>query len=540
MSGNKICDLRRLPLGRPDFSDLRERNKIYVDKTKLIAQIAEEDVPIFFARPRRFGKSLLINTFHSLFAKGLEDFQGLEMEKTWQDKTYQVIHIDFSEIAESIDQEFNYSLSTKIINEFNIGYKIPDNSQKLQYPNIIISEILKNFNNNSIVLLIDEYDAPLTHHIDEPNDLKSIMKTLNNFYATIKQYTGKFRFIFITGVTRASHVSIFSAFNNLKDLSLRKEFNTILGFTKDDLEYYFDPYVENAANILKLSKNEVYTRLEQYYDGFQFSIEAKQTLYNPWSILNFLDSPTEGFYNYWFKSGGSSSIIMNYLKIKDNFDILSYKNREIYKTIDELSNRYEITNIPIEILLFQAGYFTIRQGSNNRAHLVFPNTEVEDSILSLYLTANNIRVSNEVDDRIDDLAQNIDQKNLVAIVDTFNATLNDCVSSLSQAFQDERSIRDIIYANLPQNLDLQKIKERETVKGRSDLELLTRHTHMVIEFKRTKGNRDAKASLEEAIEQIKARNYGISSFKTKILYRVAMVISTEEKKILLDFCKEVD
>ncbi|MBQ7585440.1 MAG: PD-(D/E)XK nuclease domain-containing protein, partial [Desulfovibrionaceae bacterium] len=222
------------------------------------------------------------------------------------------------------------------------------------------------------------------------------------------------------------------------------------------------------------------------------------------------------------------------------FDILSYKNREIYKTIDELSNRYEITNIPIEILLFQAGYFTIRKGTNDKAHLVFPNTEVEDSLLSLYLTANNIKISTEVDAKIGDIVPNIDQKNLPAIVDTFNATLNDCVSSLSQIFQDERSVRDILYAHLPQNLELQKIKERETVKGRSDLELLTRHTYMVIEFKRTKENRDAKASLKEAIEQIKCRNYGKSAFQTKILYRVAMVISTEEKKILLDYCKEVD
>ena len=230
---------------------------------------------------------------------------------------------------------------------------------------------------------------------------------------------------------------------------------------------------------------------------------------------------------------------MQYLKISDSSDIINYQKREIYKSNKELASRYEITNIPREILLFQAGYFTIRKENNKNVKLIFPNTEVEDSLLDLYFIANNIHICNDVQHKIDNIGDYIDKKNLAEIVRIFNAILNDCVSILSRIFDDERSVRDIIYAALPQEINLQKIKERETVKGHSDLEILTRNTHMVIEFKRTNKFRDAKASLNEAIVQIEGKKYEIGSFSSHSLYRVAMVISSEEKIILPEYCQEV-
>ena len=539
MCKSTICDTNQLPLGRPDFSNIRKNGKIYVDKTKLISKIAEQDTPIFFSRPRRFGKSLLINTLKSLFEKGLEDFHGLEIEKTWKDTTYKVVNFDFSKLINDKVQDINYKLSKKIIQQFSIDNNLKFSDKDLQYPDLILDEIAQRLSDYSIVLLIDEYDAPLTHNLDKPDELKDITNILDSFYATIKQYTEKFRFIFITGITRVSHVSIFSSFNNLKDLSLRDEFNSLLGFTQDDLIQYFDAYIDNAACILKMSKDDVYRRIQNYYDGFQFSFEAQQTLYNPWSILNFFDSPHLGFNNYWFESGGISSLIIKYIKISEEFNLLNYDNRDIYVDKNELSDRYEITDIPHEILLFQAGYFTIKKVSTNTARLIFPNTEVEDSFLRLFLKSNNIKPKNKVKIKIDELYKKIDQRDIPSIVNVFNEILNDCVSILSTIFQDERSTRDIIYAALPQEISLQKIKERETAKGYSDLELLTQKTHMVIEFKRTKADRDAKASLREAIKQIKSKNYGIGAFQNLELFRVAMVISTEKKSILPHYCVEV-
>ena len=538
MSNFETSSIKRLPYGNPEFSDIREQNMIYVDKTRLIAEIALQKVPIFISRPRRFGKSLLINTLSSLFKDGLKYFHGLEIEKIWKDKTYQVVHLDFSGIADKNPLEFKRDLNETIIAAFRMNgiIKISD-ELGLRSPDRILNEIAINLSNNSTVFLIDEYDAPLTHHINKSDELDEIISILNNFYATVKQYTGKFRFIFITGVTRASHVSIFSAFNNLKDLSLKKEFNSLLGFTQENLIYYFNEYIENAANILGMNKSDIYRRMEQYYDGYQFSIDSEETLYNPWSIISFLDSPQAGFYNYWFESGGNTSLIFNYIK-NSKFNLFNY-NTEIYRTDKELSNQYKITNIPPDILLFQTGYFTLRKKSSTIARLDFPNTEVEDSILNLYLAANNLRPEIDCSLEIEELSENIDKKDITKIINTFNAILNDCVSLLGTVFNDERSVRDIIYAALPQNINCQKIKERQTVKGFSDLEIITRKTHMVIEFKRTKRGRNALASLQEAIDQLQSKNYGIGAFTDRVLYRVAMVLSTDKKAILHDFSKEV-
>ncbi|MBQ7585084.1 MAG: AAA family ATPase, partial [Desulfovibrionaceae bacterium] len=488
--------------------------------------------------PRRFGKSLLINTLECLFSQGLDYFHGLYIEKKWNDTTYKVIYIDFSRMIDNDIKNINYTLSKKVIQQFSINDNT-FNDQDYQHPDIILDEAMQTIPRSSLVLLIDEYDAPLTHHIDKPNLLQDILNTLNKFYATVKQYTDKFRLIFITGVTRVSHVSIFSAFNNLKDLSLDSDFNSLLGFTQSDLKQYFDPYIENASQILCLKKEDVYQRLEQYYDGFKFSLASKETLYNPWSILNFLASPKNGFKNYWFDSSGISSLMLQYLKISNSFDILNYKKREIYKTENQLLYRYDITNIPHDILLYQSGYLTLRNQSDDIARLVFPNTEVQDSILDLYLTANNLQPNINFAIEIQNLEENINQRNLLDIVNTFNAILNDSVSILSNIFDDERSIRDVLYAALPQKITLQKIKERETLKGRSDLELITPKTHMVIEFKHTKIDRDAASSLQEAMHQLQSRNYGQGAFQDHFFYRVAMVISTENKEILLDFCKEL-
>ncbi|MBQ7457226.1 MAG: AAA family ATPase [Desulfovibrio sp.] len=540
MSFSAIADINRIPYGDPHFANIRERGSIYVDKTKLIYKIASQCAPLFFSRPRRFGKSLLINTLHCLFSSGLKYFQGLDIEKTWQDKNYKVVHLDFSAIGEKTPSEFKRALGDTIIEEFDVkGVVAQYDEMGVRDPDRIFNEIARKLTNNSVVLLIDEYDAPITHHLDKPDELEEMISLLNSFYATVKQYTGKFRLIFITGVTRTSHISIFSAFNNILDISLDEEFNTLLGFTQDDLIRYFDVYVEKAALDLKIPKSEVYYRLEKYYDGFQFSLDAKETVYNPWSILSFFKRTNKGFQDYWFNSGGVSSIIMQYLKASDSFDLMNYDDREIYVNKDELTDRYEITNIPREILLYQTGYLTIRKITDNTARLEFSNAEVENSLLRLYLRSNNFKTPPITKIKIDEIYQEIDKKNILSIVSIFNDILNDCVSILSKIFQDERSVRDIIYAALPQYIYLQKIKERETLKGFSDLELLTQKTHMVIEFKRTTPTKDAASALQEAIQQIQRKNYGAGAYHHLELFRVAMVISTEEKAILPEFCKEV-
>ena len=183
MSSFESIDITRLPIGNTLFSDIRKENMIYVDKTALIAKIANQRVPIFFSRPRRFGKSLLINTLASLFTNGLKYFQGLDIEKTWKDKTYQVVHLDFSDMAEYNADELKNDLGEMIIEKFKMkGIVFQRGESGIRRPNRILDEICEKLNDNSTVLLVDEYDAPLTHHINQPEELNSIMKILNSFY----------------------------------------------------------------------------------------------------------------------------------------------------------------------------------------------------------------------------------------------------------------------------------------------------------------------------------------------------------------------
>ena len=255
--------------------------------------------------------------------------------------------------------------------------------------------------------------------------------------------------------------------------------------------------------------------------------------------MSFFKLPKNAFINYWFESGSISSLIMQYLKINEKFDFLNYTDREVYISNKDLSNHYEINAIPHEIFLYQVGYLTIEKSQNNTAHLIMPNAEVEDSLLNLYLVGNKLKPKNDTQLLIDEIYKYIDKRDLPVIIKIFNGILNDCVSILSKIFQDERSVRDLIYAALPQEIYLEKIKERESAKGWSDLELITRQTHMVIEFKRTNPNRKPEECLKETVEQIKCKEYGIGAFERCNLYRVAMVISTEKRKILPDFCMEV-
>ena len=302
---------------------------------------------------------------------------------------------------------------------------------------------------------------------------------------------------------------------------------------------YFDPYVENAAQILNLNKEEVYHEIKHHYDGYQFAFGTKDSVYNPWSILSFFKLSKNGFKNYWFESGGTASILMQYLKTDDKFNFLDYAQREKLADKFALSSKYEITKIPIDVLLYQAGYFTLRKKQDGSQHLVLPNVEVEASLLKLYLSVNNLQPSVQLNQKMRSISEAIDCKNLRAIVDVFNEILNECGSSSSTIFKDERAIRDLIYAAFLFIEDIKIVKERDTVKGRSDLELSTKKTSMIIEFKRTYSTRGPKAALNQALEQLANNRYGLILNQNQVIYRVGMVISTERKMILYDFCAEV-
>ena len=538
---NIDIDVKKLPWGNTGFANIIKSNKVYIDKTRLIAEFAQLNCPCFLARPRRFGKSLLIDTIDDLFLNGLENFKNLDIEQTWTDTTYKILRIDFSTYASKNAKDLINTLNDELLTRTNLTDQIKNvsTSGQILEPSDIFMKICQKMSDESYVLLIDEYDAPITHHLDDPEELKKIVGILNNFYAAVKSCEKKFRFIFITGITRIAHVSIFSAFNNLFDLTLKTKYASLLGITNKELREYFNPYIERAANILSMSTDDVYAGLKARYDGFNFVIGSHETLYNPWSILSFLLSPEDGFKNYWFDSGGTPSILLNYLKINRNVDLWDYNNRQTTITLDELSAKNDIKDITPKLLLTQAGYFTLNGSATSYANLTFPNSEVEESMLRLYLTVNNIKVNAQTLYYIDKLVSYIDSHDLENIIKTFNFVINDCVSPKSKFFSDECTFRDLIYATIPNIPNLFKQKEREYTKGRSDLELITSQTHMVIEFKLTKSYRSAKKSLEEGLAQITAKHYGEALFIRKNLFRAVFVVSHKEKRILSKFSTSI-
>ena len=385
-----------------DFGELIDNNCIYVDKTAIINQFASKKGPFFISRPRRFGKSTLINTFHELFAHGTEKFKGLEIEPLWHDKTYKVLHLDFSSYNFLSEINFNDYFYEDLKQEFlSIGLKVNDSTLDTKIPALLVDNVLKNNpSDQKIVLLIDEYDTPLSAVLNNEKEFIARRDILYSFYSKLKQYQGRFRFIFITGVTYYSHTSIFSAFNHLTDLTLDSDYGALLGYTSEELEKYFSEYIDNAAvELNKEYETDIYNNetvvaeLKRNYDGYSFDRKCKAHVFNPWSIIKFLERPKEGFIPYWVSSGGSTpTFLVNYLKQ----GLKKYNSNELQSllSIDSTVNKdsdslypsiENIANIDLFAILYQAGYFCIKTAEDGYFKVGIPNLEVKKAYSNLLL-----------------------------------------------------------------------------------------------------------------------------------------------------------
>lgn len=314
--------MQQLPLGRSGFAALRQANAVYVDKTAMIAALAQNDGKLFFTRPRRFGKSLLVSTLESLFAHGLRDFKGLAIESLWTDTTYRVVRLDFSEIKHFRTIEgFSEQFSAHIVACFaKVGFRAETTGSVIAQ----LSSWLADLGPRSIVVLIDEYDAPMTACLDAPELFSDVRMTLSRFFSVLKSKDDCLRFLWMTGVTKFSSTSIFSEFNDMNDISLNADFGTLVGYTESEIEIYFSDYLQQAAAALQLSADEVLEQLRAHYNGFCFDSQAHTRVYCPWSVLSFLKNPQQGFGNYWYASGGHPAVLLQYLKGHDLDDPACY------------------------------------------------------------------------------------------------------------------------------------------------------------------------------------------------------------------------
>ncbi len=544
--GKPILDasaMKRLPCGYTSLSKIREKNVIYVDKTSYVSSlIMNEARPVFLLRPRRFGKSLLVSVFESLFSNCREHFKGLAIENDdyWkEEKTYKVVHLDFSQFATLDLPEFKLNLNYQFQNKLygKTSGTLTD-AEKSVPVTVILDEYAQVAEIGSLVLLIDEYDAPITHNLNKPEKMQEMIDFISSFFATIKSCEKVFRFVFITGITRLAHVSLFSMFNNLLDITVDDDYSGLLGITEDELHRNFDAYVRNAASVLDMSTEEVYARMKSAYNGFQFTINASETVYNPWSILSFLRDPKKGFANYWYStSGGTPTILVEYLKRAENLDLfnmLRYRDgsngdEDIVVNNRSLLSKSEPDQIPMDMLLLQTGYFTLKTKSRSRAKLVIPNEEIEESLINLSLDIQNLAPSEATQDQISLLGDLLDEGDIESVFNLFNTILCECVSSNSKAFNDENTIRDIIYSQIPQE-EINKAKEVINSQGYSDLELKTRKTRLVIEFKRIPDSGSEESAIKEAIDQMCTHHYGETTEDIKLI-RAAMIICTAKRSL---------
>ncbi len=353
--------MKNLPIGISTLSKILENNMVYVDKTEYVYRLAASSGAYFLSRPRRFGKSLLVDTFKSLFEGREELFRGLYIHDKWDwARQYPVIKVDFGGGIQSTRQDLHYKITAQINYHRNL-YEISLNEQGITNQFAELIQKLHQKFGTRVVILIDEYDKPLLDNIEKPEVQDEIRDGLRDFYSVIKEQDANVQFVFLTGVSKFSKVSIFSGINNLEDLTLDPQFAASCGYTEADLDTCFSQHLAGVDREL----------LRTWYNGYNFLGES---VYNPFDILLFI-SKGHSYRSYWFETG-TPTFLMKLFKERQYF----LPDLEDIVVGDELLSSFELNNLEPATLLFQTGYLTIKDIDDsmgkNLYHLGFPNKEV--------------------------------------------------------------------------------------------------------------------------------------------------------------------
>ena len=366
--------MRKITSSIYEFETLIERGYLYVDKTEYLWKLVQNyGESYFLARPRRFGKSLTVSTLKAIFEGKKHLFEGLAISKTdydWQQ--YPVIHLDMANCNATTANDLNACLSMLLLQlakNHGIDLFIDERILPSCFENLVNTVA----GDGKVVILVDEYDKPILGNLGTP-EADAILDILKGFYSTIKKCNGKERFVFITGVSKFSHVSMFSGFNNPTDISMHRDFATMFGYTQSEFETKFAEHIDHASQQTCMAHQDLLTEIKQWYDGYRFE-ETAETVYNPVSLAKFFENNYK-FNNYWF-STGTPTFLMK---------LAREKNFNIEKTISEpvvglAFNAFEIDKVDPLTLLLQTGYLTIKSSYTEDLetlyYLDFPNREVK-------------------------------------------------------------------------------------------------------------------------------------------------------------------
>ena len=546
--------MKNIPIGYSSFIATKDRNYLYVDKTKEILHLIKSYDFTFFSRPRRFGKSLTLDTIETLFTYGTEPYfkgtyiAGNNEDGTprWTEPTYPVLRLDFSIITSNCLEDFRKRFLIQINNQ----------AQKLKVKPITlkfgIAEAIEDFAlniNQSFVLLIDEYDAPFNALIDDNEAFESIRQEIRNFYATIKSsnVSGKIRFLLVTGVTRFRGDSIFSAGTNILDISYHPQIATLVGYTRDEIELYFKDYIDiaieklNHCTISSLSqeqylsyKERLLDKLATYYDNICFDEYGETSVFSTWSVNNFFKEASEFpevlFGDYWYDNGGRPSILVKYLNSHlIDFDV--FEQPEIILNADKFKNPTTLQSMDQNVLMTQCGYLSLKKGYeiSEQVALTIPNLELRKALTRLTI----LKVfGNFFDQESFRLKSFFKTANTQNIVDKFNEILAKIPrSNRYYNFENEHQIKTVLQMFVLGS-GISCYREVYESQGFPDFIIELDSKIIIIEFKYTKNSNEVEAKLDDGVNQILARDYGASFDCNKDRLKFAVVYDANLRKLV--------
>jgi hypothetical protein len=478
----------KLPISVQYFPTMVEENYIYVDKTWYVYHLLRKGRIYFISRPRRFGKSLLISILEEIFNGNKELFKGYwiyNQQMEW--KKYPVIHLDFLGIdyrtlglEKAIMKKLDY-----IAQQYEVDCE--GESCKEKFGNLIQNLRLKK--NERVVVLVDEYDKPIIDYVESENmdTAEDNRKNLKNFYSVLKSQDRNIKFLFTTGVSRFSRVSIFSDLNNLDDITLHPDYAKMFGYTGEEIETYFRSYIDKWIEKEGGTKKQLLERLKDEYNGYSW--DGKNFLYNPHSIHKFFDELSLG--SYWFETATPNFLVKVIMEKGLYFG--NWENIEVKRSF---FNEFNIEDININLLLFQTGYLTIKKLVDGQYTLAYPNKEVQAAFLHLLLG----KYSHIRHERVEEITKKIKETLTEGNIDSFVAVLKTLFADIPYNIikGKEAYYHSLVFIVLKMS-NIAVLAEKETNIGRIDAVAETGKYIYIIEFK--------MGSADEAVAQILEKKY---------------------------------
>ena len=504
--------MKKLPIGKQEFKGLINDGCIYVDKTPYLLKLIESTAPVFLSRPRRFGKSLMVNTFKELFKGNKDLFVDTYAYDNWDfTQTYPVIRLDLSQVNGSQPQVITQKLLALVSDTAKL---MAVEIEASPFPDIAFRRLIQQAGKSTpVVVLIDEYDTPVLENLNNPelNEIKSILRS---FYKMIKANEEFIRFTFITGISKFTHVGIFSALNHLEDITLNSAYASVVGYTKQEISTHFKSSITQVQQNTGLSVELFWDKLAHFYNGYSW--DGEHFVYNPLSILKFLSSQGE-FIPYWMETG-SPEFIMRYCEDK-KFDITDFEQKEVPRAF--LSKR-EIDNASPESFLTQAGYLTIKDKTPDSYTLDFPNNEVRRSFCELILNSQYAVTDDDMFEVKAGLRKAFTERNVDKIIEQFKI-----IFSLVPYVHFDANKKEHFYSALLlmylQAAGFDASPERLSNKGRLDLSVVHQQNVYIFALKTD--------SAQKAIQQIINKNYA-GAYRNKEVTLVGLQIYFTERNIV--------